>query len=81
AELRIAPIVSVALEAHLESALKIALQLEHPIYDCLYLAVALHHNTNVVTADRRFFAAVERSAYAGRARLLGAEGYRALHEL
>jgi predicted nucleic acid-binding protein len=35
--------------------MSMALELEHPIYDCFYLAAATQKDTHVVTADRRFF--------------------------
>jgi predicted nucleic acid-binding protein len=75
-----APITSLPTEPHIRQALSLAVDINYPIYDCLYLAVALHHDTEVVTADRRFAAAVARSAHAGRVRLLGAEGHFSLHE-
>jgi predicted nucleic acid-binding protein len=70
-ELANAPVASLAIEPHLMATLTLAAELTHPIYDCLYLAVAVHHDTYVVTADRRFHAAAEsRSETAGRVRLL-----------
>ena len=75
-----APVVSLPIEPRVRQALGLAIEMDHPIYDCLYLATALHHRTEVVTADRRFAAAVTRSAHAGRVKFLGAEGYRSLHE-
>jgi predicted nucleic acid-binding protein len=55
-ELREAPLASLPIEPHIKPALKLAMEIGHPVYDCLYLALALHHQTHVVTADRRFFA-------------------------
>ena len=55
-ELRKAPVASLSMEPHLERALMLAIEIGHPIYDCIYLALALHHRTHVVTADRRFAA-------------------------
>jgi len=70
-ELINAPVASLAIEPHLESALTLATEIDHSVYDCLYLALALHHDTHVVTADRPFHAAAERLAKtAGRVRLL-----------
>jgi predicted nucleic acid-binding protein len=40
------------------SALAIAHDLAHPIYDCCYLALAIKEDAIVVTADRRFRSAV-----------------------
>lgn len=37
-------------------ALRLAVNLNHPIYDCLYLALAIREGSHVVTADRRFAA-------------------------
>ena len=70
-ELAHAPVTSVAIEPYLGRALKLAIEIGHPVYDCVYLAVALHHDTHVVTADRRFVAAAEGPDFAGRVRLLG----------
>jgi predicted nucleic acid-binding protein len=67
-----APVTSMPVEPHLPAALRLAIALRYPIYDCLYLAVALHRDAPVVTADRRF-AAAALSTYPGRVRLLGAE--------
>lgn len=47
-------------------ALAIAAALDHPIYDCVYLAVAEAMDQPLVTADRRFIARLEGSALAAR---------------
>lgn len=70
-QLRSAPVVSLPSEPHLGPALKLAIEIGHPIYDCLYLALALHYGTHVVTADRRFAAVAARSEFVDRVRLLG----------
>ncbi len=70
-ELLNAPVASIAIELHIGPALQLATELGHPIYDCIYLALALHHDTYVVTADRRFVAAATRPDLAGRVRPLG----------
>ena len=36
------------------NAARLALSLDHPIYDCVYLALAHRIGAKVVTADRRF---------------------------
>jgi len=41
-------------------ALRLALDLRHPVYDCLYLALALQQGAPLVTADHRFAQAVSR---------------------
>lgn len=38
----------------LESATRIAIDLDHAAYDCLYLALALEHDCRFVTADEGF---------------------------
>lgn len=59
------------IEEDIEHALQLAIDLNHPIYDCLYLALALRLDTHVVTADRRFVAlSGRRGDLAGRVRAL-----------
>ena len=69
-ELVKAPVASLPIEAHLERALALAMEIGHPVYDCLYLALALRHDTHVVTADRRFAAAAGAAGLMDRVRLL-----------
>lgn len=38
----------------LPRALALATELDYPVYDCVYLALAEQHDARVVTADRRF---------------------------
>jgi predicted nucleic acid-binding protein len=38
----------------LEAAARIAIELNHPAYDCLYLAFAVERDCRFVTADERF---------------------------
>jgi predicted nucleic acid-binding protein len=38
----------------LEAATRIAVELDHPAYDCLYLALAAERDCRFVTADERF---------------------------
>lgn len=72
AELQDSPVTTVAIDPHMPTALALATELRHPVYDCLYLAVAIFRNTQVVTDDRRFAASVAGSPYlAGHIRLLG----------
>ena len=56
-ELAGAPVISVAGEEILPQAFDIATRLQHPVYDCLYLALAVREDCHVVTADRRFLSA------------------------
>lgn len=43
-------------------AFRLARLLDHPVYDCLYLALAVDEGAPVVTADTRFVAAAARDA-------------------
>jgi predicted nucleic acid-binding protein len=47
-------------EETVREALKLAVALEHPIYDCFFLEAAIREDTFVVTDDSRFGAAVRR---------------------
>jgi len=38
----------------LEPSLRLAMQLDHPAYDCMYLALAVQDGCRLVTADERF---------------------------
>lgn len=59
--LRAAPILRHADAPGLAArAAAIALDLDHPVYDCLYLAVAIDAGLPLVTADRRFLDATRR---------------------
>lgn len=44
--------------ALLGDALDLAERLDHPVYDCVYLALAVREDARLVTADRRFHEAV-----------------------
>lgn len=54
----------------LASALAIATALDHPIYDCLYLALADRSDASLVTADRRLFGRIQSTTWTHRLRLL-----------
>jgi predicted nucleic acid-binding protein len=69
-ELLKAPVASLPIEPHLERALGLAMEIGHSIHDCIYLALALHHQTHVVTADRRFASAANVPELADHVRLL-----------
>lgn len=72
-ELLTAPVATIPLEEVLPAAFRLAGELNHPVYDCLYLALALREDAYVVTADRRFVAAASSvPAFSERVRLLGA---------
>jgi len=70
-ELAKAPVATLSIEPHVARALRLGMEISHPVYDCLYLALAIHYDTYVITDDRRFAAAVtDRPDLAGRVQLL-----------
>jgi predicted nucleic acid-binding protein len=69
-ELANAPVASISTAPYVRRALQIALEIRHPVYDCLYLALAEDQNTHVVTDDRRLFTAASAAGFADRIRLL-----------
>lgn len=63
-------LLHVPLQVHdsaslLADALALALQLQHPAYDCFYLALARRAGVPLVTADRRFHARCHAEGAAG----------------
>jgi predicted nucleic acid-binding protein len=48
------------------AAARLADDLDHPVYDCLYLALALQEQRPVITADRRFYSVVQGHPYLAR---------------
>jgi predicted nucleic acid-binding protein len=74
--LRILPtIVSVVPTGpYLDKAFEIAVALDHPVYDCIYLALAINEDCRMVTADRAFKASAERAGCGHRVDLLEYEG-------
>lgn len=55
-------------------AIAIARELDHPVYDCLYLALAEAHQTTLVTADTRFLAKLSGSGWKASAVALASYG-------
>lgn len=53
-----------------DRALEIAADLNHAIYDCLYVACAEHTQGQLITADRRLMRKLESSPYQGIVRAL-----------
>ena len=53
-ELSVAPITVSHKESDVIEAFDLAVRLAHPVYDCLYIALAQREKTYIVTADRRF---------------------------
>ena len=53
-----ADIELVPMRSLLEAATRLALDLDHPAYDCIYLALALQDRAPLVTADARMLARI-----------------------
>jgi predicted nucleic acid-binding protein len=62
AALRRAPVALTAAEGLLVRALMLAVELGYPVYDCVYLALAVQQGRQVVSADRRFVNIVRQHA-------------------
>jgi predicted nucleic acid-binding protein len=60
-QLRALRITSYPLSPLLPAALDVAIALDHSLYDCVYVALAVAQGCPVVTADRRFHRAVSAS--------------------
>ena len=58
-DLRRVPLDLWSGEEPLPAALELAFELDHAVYDCAYLALAMHLGRPFVTADRRFRRKVE----------------------
>jgi predicted nucleic acid-binding protein len=46
----------VPIEPLIQEALSLAFDLDHPVYDCVYQALARSRGIPLITADKRFFA-------------------------
>ncbi len=60
-----APLTLAPASELVEKALTLAHELAHPVYDCLYLALAFDWDAPLVTADARFVTAVRGSGLYG----------------
>ncbi len=64
--LRLAPVATpLSMRQLAPSTARLAVDLGHPVYDCLYLALAIHEGYPLVTADTRFYNKVRRHPYLG----------------
>ena len=62
--LRTAPVATpLSMRRLVTSSARLARDLGHPVYDCFYLALAIHENYPVVTADTRFYNKVRKHPY------------------
>jgi predicted nucleic acid-binding protein len=55
----------------MSDAIDLAIELDHPVYDCFYLALAQRLDVPLVTADRAFWRMVRRRRPGAKIRLLG----------
>lgn len=55
-----APVTLTPSRELLDSAMELALEWRHPVYDCLYAALAIRRNIPLVTADKRLAAAARK---------------------
>ena len=53
-----------------DGAVELSFRLDHPVYDCIFLALALRERALLVTADLKFVKASGRSGFGDRVRLL-----------
>jgi predicted nucleic acid-binding protein len=74
AALRSGPIRLLDTTPLVEQALQLAHEIQHPVYDCVYLASAEAVDAIVVTADRRFFEQCWSSKMGGRIAWLADRG-------
>lgn len=58
--LEVSPLKSIDVAPDVQTAFTISADLKHPVYDCFYLALAIHLDTSVITADGRFQRAAAR---------------------
>lgn len=63
---RISPCVTL-----IQNAVALSVALDHPAYDCFYLAIAIVEDELLVTADRRFLSVCAGTRQAGRIMALG----------
>ena len=61
--LKDAPLMVTPVGDLLASAMRLARELDHPVYDCFYLALAVREGCPAVTADQRFAAAAAGHPY------------------
>jgi len=69
-DLETIPISLQSLRRLTPAAFALALEYDHPIYDCYYLAAAIQHDAALATADVRLFDLAQRAGLGERAILV-----------
>lgn len=64
ADLRSSPLLLLSTTALMNDALAMAIEIDHPVYDCLYLAAALRQRGICLTADRRLCTRIASTRFA-----------------
>ena len=64
------PIDAVPLRGLTAGALALALEFDHPVYDCYYIAAAVAHDAVLITADRAMYALATEAGLGERVHLL-----------
>ena len=64
ADLRSSPLLLLSTAALIDDAVAMAIEIEHPVYDCLYLAAALCQRGICITADRRLCTRIASNRFA-----------------
>jgi len=65
------PVHTHSLNLLADSALQLAISTQRSVYDCLYLALAIHEDCVFLTADERLFNALAGGTFSKHVRLLG----------
>jgi predicted nucleic acid-binding protein len=64
------PVRTVELRGLTAAALSIALEFDHPVYDCYYIAAAIQNDAALATADERLYDLAQRVGFGERAILV-----------
>ena len=65
-EVRVMPVRQIPLRQLTDIAFGLALEFDHPVYDCYYLAAAIQRDCELVTADQRLYDLAQRVGFGER---------------
>lgn len=54
----------------IDAAFSLSIKLKHPMYDCLYLALAIQESCLLITTDKKFVASAAEAAFSSSVELL-----------